>query len=111
MKTKRSQSMQRKLIAFAAAAALVGNTAAASAQVQGRKVAFGPQGVKVVAQQSGDTVVVAPQVHVEELVAQQVEVDELFIAQGPAGVEPPPQAEIRGDNVIFLATEMSFAGK
>ena len=91
--------MQRKLIAFAAAAALLGNTLVASAQVQARRVAVGQQGERAVAQQGDDRVVV------EELT------DEFLIAQGPAGVEPPPQAEIRGDNVIFLATEMSFAGR
>src|SRR5215204_5783003 len=93
-KTKRSQSMQRKLIAFTAAAALLGNTLIAGAQEQqGRKVAVTPQ--------TEDRIVVSPE----------AELDEFLIAQGPAGVEPPPQTEIRGDNMIFLATEMSFAGK
>jgi hypothetical protein len=84
--------MQRKLIAFTAAAALLGNTLVAGAQEQGRKVA-------------------APQSEDKVVMQQQAEIDELFIAQGPVGMEPPPQTEIRGDNVIFLATEMSFAGK
>jgi hypothetical protein len=84
--------MQRKLIAFTAAAALLGNTLVAGAQEQGRKVA---------APQSEDRIVMQ----------QQAEIDELFIAQGPVGMEPPPPTEIRGDSVIFLATEMSFAGR
>ena len=85
--------MQRKLIAFTAVAALLGNTLVAGAQEQRRKVAVPePSWERVVA-------------------AQQAEEDELFIAQGPVGMEPPMQTEIRGDNVIFLATEMSFAGK
>jgi hypothetical protein len=84
--------MQRKLIAFTAAAALLGNTLVAGAQEQRRKVA-------------------APQSEDKIVMQQQAEIDELFIAQGPVGMEPPPQTEIRGDNVIFLATEMSFAGK
>jgi fructose-specific component phosphotransferase system IIB-like protein len=71
--------MQRKLIAFTAAAALLGNTLVAGAQEQGHRI------------------VVAPQ---EE---------EIFIAQGP-GIAPPPPVGIRGDNVMFMATEMSFAG-
>ena len=84
--------MQRKLIAFTAAAALLGNTLVAGAQEQGRKVA-------------------APQSEDKVVVQEQAEVNELFVAQGPAGMEPPPQTEIRGDNVIFMATEMSFAGR
>jgi len=86
--------MQKKLIAFTAAAALLGNTLVAGAQVRQ------PRRALVVAQQGGDKVVVA----------QQDEAEEFFIAQGPA-VAPPAQTEIRGDNVIFLATEMSFAGR
>ena len=85
--------MQRKLIAFTAAAALLGNTLVAGAQVRQRQPAPPPQ-------QLEDKIVIAPD----------AELDELFIAQGPA-VAPPAQTEIRGDNVIFLATEMSFAGK
>ena len=84
--------MQRKLIAFTAAAALLGNTLVAGAQEQGRKVA-------------------APQSEDKVVVQEQAEVNELFIAQGPVGMEPPMQTEIRGDNVIFMATEMSFAGR
>ena len=86
--------MQRKLIAFTAAAALLGNTLVAGAQEQQRrKVA--------VTQPTEDRIVVSPE----------ADLDEFLIAQGPVGMEPPPQTEIRGDNVIFLATEMSFAGK
>jgi hypothetical protein len=81
--------MQRKLNAFTLAAALLGNTLVAGAQEQGRKV--------VVTQQPEDRVVVRQQAD-----------DELFIAQGP-GIAPP--VEIRGDNLIFMATEMSFAGR
>jgi hypothetical protein len=84
--------MQRKLIAFTAVAALLGNTLVAGAQEQGRKMVPPPSWERVVA-------------------PQQAEEDELFIAQGPVGMEPPMQTEIRGDNVIFLATEMSFAGR
>jgi hypothetical protein len=75
--------MQRKLIAFAAAAALLGNTLTAFAQESPRKTAVTPE---------------------------QVEIDEVFIAQGPGAPPPPPPVEMRGDNMIFLATEMSFAG-
>ncbi len=86
--------MQRKLIAFTAAAALLGNTLVAGAQERGgRKV--------VVTQQGEERVVVAPR----------AEADEFFIAQGPASMAPPAQTEVRGDNLIFLATEMSFAGR
>jgi hypothetical protein len=85
--------MQRKLIAFTAAAALLGNTLVAGAQERQRKPAAPP-----------------PQWEEKIVVAPEAEVDELFIAQGPVGVEPP-QVEIHGDNLIFLATEMSFAGK
>jgi len=87
--------MQRKLIAFTAAAALLGNTLVAGAQVRRRQPA---------AEQGGDKVVVAAEA------ARQAEEEACFIAQGPA-VAPPAQTEVRGDNVIFLATEMSFAGK
>jgi hypothetical protein len=83
--------MQRKLNAVTLAAALLGNTLVAGAQEQGHRVA------------------VAPRADERILVTRQAQ-DELFIAQGPA-VAPPAQTEIRGDNVVFLATEMSFAGK
>jgi hypothetical protein len=83
--------MQRKLNAVTLAAALLGNTLVAGAQEQGRRVA------------------VAPQAEERIVVTRQAE-DELFIAQGPA-IAPPAQTEIRGDNMIFLATEMSFAGR
>ena len=72
--------MQRKLMAFAVAAALLGNGLVAGAQVRERSI------------------VVAPPAE-----------EEIFIAQGPAGAPPPP--EVHGDNVVFLATEMSFSGK
>jgi len=75
--------MQRKLIVFSVAASLLLNAVGAAAQQQGER-----------------KVVVAP---LEE---------EIFIAQGPAEAPPPPPVEFfRGDNVIFMATEMSFAGK
>jgi hypothetical protein len=76
--------MQRKLIVFSVAAALLLNAVGAAAQEQGRKV------------------VVAPP-----------DDEEIFIAQGPGAPLPPlpPQVEVRGDNLIFMATEMSFAGK
>jgi hypothetical protein len=77
--------MQRKLTVFTLAAALLLNAAGAAAQEQGR------------------TVVVAPPA---------VEEDEVFIAQAPGAPAPPPQVEFfRGDNLVFMATEMSFAGK
>ncbi|MET0622345.1 MAG: hypothetical protein ABW250_05145 [Pyrinomonadaceae bacterium] len=75
--------MQRKLMVFTVAAALLGNSLVA------------------VGQQHERTTVVAPP---------PAGVEEFFIAQGP-GVAPPPPVEMRGDNLIFLATEMSFAGK
>ncbi|HEX8559556.1 MAG TPA: hypothetical protein VF668_15745 [Pyrinomonadaceae bacterium] len=75
--------MQRKLIAFAAAAAILGNALGASAQEDRRKF----------------VITTPPQ---EE---------DVLIAQGPAGVAPPAQTEIRGDNLVFVATEMSFSGK
>lgn len=83
--------MQRKLNAFTLAAALLGNTLVAGAQEQGRKV--------VVAPRADERVVVTRQ-----------EEDELFVSQGPV-LAPPAPPEIRGDSMIFLATEMSFAGK
>jgi hypothetical protein len=73
--------MQRKLIVFSVAGALLLNAVGAAAQERERKVVVEP-----------------------------VEQEEIFIAQGP-GAPPPPQVEIRGDNLIFMATEMSFAGK
>jgi hypothetical protein len=78
--------MQRKLMVFTVAAALMGNSLVAVGQ-----------------QQRERTTVVAP--------AQQAEVEEFFIAQGPGVAPPPPPGEMRGDNLIFLATEMSFAGR
>src|SRR5215218_7561039 len=78
---KRSQCMQRKLIVFSVAAALLLNAVGAAAQEPGRRVVVEP-----------------------------VEQEEIFIAQGPGAGAPPP-VEIRGDNLIFMATEMSFAGK
>jgi hypothetical protein len=77
--------MQRKLMVFTVAAALMGNSLVAVGQQQRERM----------------TVVSPPQ---------QGEVEEFFIAQGPA-IAPPPPIEMRGDNMIFLATEMSFAGK
>ncbi len=41
-----------------------------------------------------------------KVVVEPVEEEEILIAQGPG--EPPPA---RGDSLVFLATEMSFAGK
>ncbi|HWS86773.1 MAG TPA: hypothetical protein VN282_07400 [Pyrinomonadaceae bacterium] len=75
--------MQRKLTVFSVAAALLLNAAGAAAQEQGRRVFVEPVQ------------------------------DEIFIAQGPGAPLPPlpPQVEMRGDNLIFMATEMSFAGK
>ena len=73
--------MQRKLIVFSVAAALLLNAVGAAAQQGERKI------------------VIAPPVE-----------EEIFIAQGP-GTPLPPPVEIRGDNLIFMATEMSFAGK
>lgn len=77
--------MQRKLMVFTVAAALMGNSLVAVGQ-----------------QQRERTTVVTP--------PQQGEVEEFFIAQGQS-IAPPPPIEMRGDNLIFLATEMSFAGK
>jgi hypothetical protein len=68
---------------FSVAAALLLNAVGAAAQDGERK-----------------TVVVPPP-----------ELEDFFIAQGPGVPAPPPPVEIRGDNVIFMATEMSFAGK
>ncbi|HEX8294404.1 MAG TPA: hypothetical protein VF570_21795 [Pyrinomonadaceae bacterium] len=77
--------MQRKLIVFSVAAALMLNAVGAAAQEQKRRVAVAPP----------------------------AEVEEFFIAQGPGAPEPPlpPSVEVRGDNLIFMATEMSFGGK
>jgi hypothetical protein len=74
--------MQRKFMVFSVAAALLLNAAGAAAQ-QGERKPF----------------VVAPPVE-----------EEIFIAQTPGAPGPPPQVEFRGDNLIFMATEMSFAG-
>jgi hypothetical protein len=74
--------MQRKLTVFTVAAALLLNAAGAAAQDQGRRV------------------VVAP-----------LEEDVIYVAQGPGAPPPPPAVEIRGDSVMFMATEMSFGGK
>jgi hypothetical protein len=77
--------MQRKLIVFSVAAALLLNAVGAAAQEPARKVVVAPPAVE------------------DEMI---------FIAQGPgAPAAPPPQVEIRGDNLVFMATEMSFAGK
>src|SRR5215207_6786029 len=78
--------MQRKLTAFSVAAALLLNAAGAAAQEQGRKVVVTPLAV---------------------------EDQEIFVAQGPGATAPPlpPAVEVRGDNVMFMATEMSFSGK
>lgn len=75
--------MQRKLIVFSVAATLLLNAVGAAAQQGERRI------------------VIAPPVE-----------EEIFIAQGPGAAAPlPPPVEIRGDNFIFMATEMSFAGK
>ncbi|MET0649876.1 MAG: hypothetical protein ABW208_24975 [Pyrinomonadaceae bacterium] len=76
--------MQRKLIVFSVAGALLLNAVGAAAQERAPRV------------------IVAPPVE-----------EEVFIAQGPGvSVAPlPPPVEIRGDNLVFMATEMSFAGK
>ena len=73
--------MQRKLIVFSVAASLLLNAAG------------------VAAQERAPRVIVTPPVE-----------EEVFIAQGPGAPLPPP-IEIRGDNLMFMATEMSFAGK
>jgi hypothetical protein len=75
--------MQRKLIVFSVAAALLLNAVGAAAQEPERK-----------------TFVVAPPVE-----------EDIFIAQGPGAPMPPPPVEIRGDNLVFMATEMSYGGK
>jgi hypothetical protein len=76
--------MQRKLMVWSVAATLLLNAVGAAAQEHTRQV------------------FVAPPVE-----------DEIFIAQGPgAPAAPlPPQVDVVGDNLIFLATEMSFAGR
>src|SRR5215212_5161043 len=77
--------MQRKLIVVSVAAALLLNALGAAAQERERKVVVTP-----------------------------LEEGEVFIAQGPPGAPAPPlppSVEIRGDNLIFMSTEMSFAGK
>ncbi|MDT7807835.1 MAG: hypothetical protein QOJ70_1648 [Acidobacteriota bacterium] len=75
--------MQRKLIVFTLTAALVAcNAIIAGAQERERKL-----------------VIVPP--------AEQ----EVFIRQGPGAPGDAPPVEAQGDNLIFLATEMSFAGR
>lgn len=74
--------MQRKFMVFSVAAALLLNALGAAAQEPGHKVVVAPPND-----------------------------EEIFIAQGPGVPGPPPQVEIGGDNLIFMATEMSFAGK
>ena len=76
--------MQRKLIVFTAAAALLLNALGAAAQQGERKVVVTP-----------------------------FEEEEIFVAQGPGAPAPPPppQVEMRGDNLVFMATEMTFSGK
>jgi fructose-specific component phosphotransferase system IIB-like protein len=75
--------MQRKFMVFSVAAALLLNALGAAAQEPGHRVVAPP------------------------------EEEEIFIAQGPGAPLPPlpPQVEIHGDNLIFMATEMSFSGK
>jgi hypothetical protein len=76
--------MQRKFRVFSVAAALLLNAFGAAAQEPERKVVDTP-----------------------------LEDEVLIAQQGPGAPMPPlpPQVEIRGDNLIFMATEMSFAGK
>jgi hypothetical protein len=74
--------MQRKFIVFSVAAALLLNALGAAAQEIRQKVTVAPP-----------------------------EEEEIFIAQGPGTPVPPPPVEISGDNLVFMATEMSFAGK
>ncbi|HEX7315216.1 MAG TPA: hypothetical protein VF297_14915 [Pyrinomonadaceae bacterium] len=76
--------MQRKLTVFSVAAALLLNAVGAAAQQGERRVVVAPPAI---------------------------EEGEVFIAQGQGAPGLPPQVEIRGDNLIFMATEMSFAGK
>jgi hypothetical protein len=76
--------MHRKLKALSVAAALLLNAAGAAAQQGERRVIVAPPAI---------------------------EEGEVFIAQGQGAPGLPPQVEIRGDNLIFMATEMSFAGK
>lgn len=76
--------MQRKLIVFSVAGALLLNAVGVAAQERDRKIIVAPPAI---------------------------EEGEVFIAQGPGAPMPPPPVEIRGDNLIFMATEMSFAGK
>jgi hypothetical protein len=73
--------MNRKFIVYALSAALLANAVAAGAQERERS-----------------KVVVEPMQ------------EEIFIAQGP-GEAPPARVEVVGDNMVYLATEMSFAGK
>ena len=76
--------MHRKLKAFSVAAALLLNAAGAAAQQGERRVIVAPPALEEGA---------------------------VFIAQGQGAPGLPPQVEIRGDNLIFMATEMSFSGK
>jgi hypothetical protein len=78
--------MKRKLIVFSVAAALLLNAVGAAAQDRERSIVVAPPAI---------------------------EEGEVFIAQGPGTpVPPPPQVEFfRGDNLVYMATEMSFAGK
>jgi hypothetical protein len=75
--------MQKKWIVFTVAVALLGNAFGARAQEQ----------------QQQRKVIIAPPVE-----------QALVIAQGQVA-PPPPEGEMRGDNLIFVATEMSFGGK
>jgi hypothetical protein len=75
--------MQRKLIVLTLALALVGQAVVAGAQERGER----------------KLVITAPPAE-----------QEVFIRQGPGDAAPPPP-EVIGDNAIFLATEMSFAGR
>ncbi len=77
--------MKRKLFVLSVAASLLLNAAGAAAQQRTR-------------------VEVAPPADVDV---------EVFVAQGPGEPAPPvpPQVEVRGDNLVFMATEMSFSGK
>src|SRR5690349_8624041 len=75
--------MKRNFKVFSVAAALLLNALGAAAQERERRIVVAPPD------------------------------EEVFIAQGPGTpVPPPPPAEfLRGDNLIYMATEMSFSGK
>jgi hypothetical protein len=77
--------MQRKLFVISVAAALLLNVVGAAAQ-----------------ERRGQQIIIAPPAE-----------DEVFIAQGPGAPVPPlpPSVEIHGDNLVFMATEMTFSGK